>query len=84
MSDIVYISNRYILVNSQIVTSPYVVKAIGNKTYLQSALSLKNVGFIDEYTASNKTVRLETKNNIVISKYNANEKADKMVLKYIK
>lgn len=84
MSDIAYIGNRYILVNSQKITSPYIVKAIGNKTYLQSALSIKNIGFIDEYTAYNKTVKLETKNNITIPKYEANEKADKMVLKYIK
>ena len=84
MTDIVLISEKYILVNSQIVTAPYTVKAIGNKTYLQSALSLKNVGFIDEYTAYNKTVKLETKNNIQIKKYEANDKADKMILKYIK
>lgn len=84
MSDIALINDKYILVNSQIVTSPYIVKAIGNKTYLQSALSLKNVGYIDEYTADNKTVKLETKNSITILKYEANEKADKMILKYIK
>ena len=84
MTDIALISEKYILVNSQIITAPYTVKAIGNKTYLQSALSLKNVGFIDEYTAYNKTVKLEPKNNIEIKKYEANDKADKMILKYIK
>jgi uncharacterized protein YlxW (UPF0749 family) len=83
MTDIVEISDKYIRINSNIITAPYTVKAIGNKTYLQSALSLKNVGFIDEYTAYNKTVKLEAKNNIIIYKYEANEKADKMVLKYI-
>lgn len=83
MTDIVDISEKCIKINSQIVTSPYTVKAIGNKTYLQSALSLKNIGFIDEYTAYNKTVKLEAKNNITIPKYEANDKADKMVLKYI-
>lgn len=82
MSDIVNITEKIILVNSQNITSPYVVKAIGNKTYLQSALSLKNAGFIDEYTANNKTVKLEAKNNITILKYEANNKADKMILKY--
>lgn len=84
MSDIVNISEKIILVNSQNITSPYTVKAIGNKTYLQSALSLKNVGFIDEYKANGKTVKLETKNNINILKYEANNKADKMILKYAK
>ncbi len=84
MTDIVDISDRYILVNSQNITAPYVVKAIGNKTYLQSALSLKNIGFIDEYKAYNKTVKLDVRNNITINKYEANDKANKMVLRYIK
>lgn len=84
MTDIVLINDRHILVNSQNISSPYVVKAIGNKTYLQSALSLKNVGFIDEYKAYNKNVKLETKNNITINKYEANDKANKMILRYVK
>ncbi len=84
MTDIADITDKNIVINSQRITSPYTVKAIGNKTYLQSALSVKNVGFIDEYiNIYNKSIKLETKDNIKILKYEANERADKMVLKYI-
>ena len=84
MTDIADITEKNIVINSQRITSPYTVKAIGNKTYLQSALSVKNVGFIDEYiNIHNKSIKLETKDNIKILKYEANERADKMVLKYI-
>lgn len=78
MSDIVNISDRYILVNSQRVEAPYTVKAIGDKTYLQSALSIKN-GYIDQRTAKGKSVTVETKNSVKILKYNGN-----MTLKYMK
>lgn len=45
MSDIFLIgssSTPFIQVNSQRITSPYVIKAIGNKTYLESAVSVKS------------------------------------------
>ena len=84
MTDIADVTEKNIVINSQRITSPYTVKAIGNKTYLQSALSVKNVGFIDEYiNIYNKSITLEAKDNIKILKYEANERADKMVLKYI-
>ena len=52
------------VVNEERVVSPYVVKAIGNQTYLSSALSLKNSGFIDMYTSSGKTVKMTIEKNI--------------------
>ena len=45
-TDIVDISNKYILVNSNKISSPYIVTAIGDQAYLKSALSIKN-GYID-------------------------------------
>lgn len=70
MTDIVDINNSYILVNGQRVTSPYVVKAIGDVKYLESGLTQKDVGFIDTYSALGKTAKLEKQDNIVILKYN--------------
>lgn len=70
MSDIVDINNSYILVNGQRITSPYVVKAIGDAKYLESGLLQKDVGYIDTYTALGKTVKFEKQNNITILKYN--------------
>ena len=68
MTDIVEV-NDTILVNEERVVSPYVVKAIGNQTYLSSALSLKNSGFIDMYTSSGKTVKMSIEKNIKIPAY---------------
>lgn len=76
MSDIVDIyiedGSHFILVNKETekrVVSPYVIKAIGDQKYLESALTTKTVGFMDLY-AENAT--LEKQNNIRIPKYSGN------------
>ena len=61
-----------IIVGEQRVSSPYVVKAIGNQTYLSSTLSLKDSGYIDRYTASGMKIEIETGRNIEILKYSGN------------
>ena len=71
-SDIVDIGNTYIMINSKVVASPYIVKVIGNQTYLQSALTLKGSGFKEIYEKSGYDISLESKNNIEISKFNGN------------
>ena len=62
--------NGNILVNTERVATPYIVKAIGNQTYLSSALSLKNSGFIDTCTNEGKTVEMKQENNVKILAYN--------------
>lgn len=49
--------------------SPYVIKAIGDQKYLESALTTKTVGFMDVYS---EYATLERKNSIRIPKYTAN------------
>lgn len=75
MSDIVNIyineESQYIVVNKvlnkeKVILSPYVVKAIGDPKYLESALTVKKVGFMDQYS---KNATLERQNNIRIPKY---------------
>ena len=78
-TDIVLIGSSYIMVGGNRLSSPYVVKAIGNQAYLSSILSLKNSGFVDKYNNSGKTVKLEARKKIEILKYNGN-----MEIKYIK
>lgn len=68
MSDIADVSSRYIVVNSQKISSPYVVKAIGDKTYLKSALTIKN-GYYDFKEKNKYKIKIEEKNNIKINKY---------------
>lgn len=77
MTDIVDIGTKYILVNSNRVTSPYVVKVIGDKKYLQSALNIKN-GYVDVKTSEGKSVQVEEETNIRILKYSGD-----MDIKYI-
>ena len=71
MSDIVdiYISDgsQFIFVNKEErLVSPYVIKAIGDQKYLESALTTKTVGFIDQYS---ENATLEVQDNITIPKY---------------
>ena len=49
--------------------SPYVVKAIGDITYLESGLSQKQYGYIDKTINSGKSVTLEKSDNIYIEAY---------------
>lgn len=69
-----------ILINEDRVVSPYIVKAIGDETYLSSALSLKTSGFIDSYTKLGKTVQMTKEKNINILAYNS--KKSQMQFRY--
>ena len=72
MTDIADIDSYIIVKPSQRLVSPYIVKAIGNQTYLVSNLCLKNSGFVDKYNNSGKSVKLEKQKNIKIPKYSGN------------
>ncbi len=72
-SYIVNIGDKFIRMNGkQGLVSPYVVKAIGNPTYLESGLSKKNYGYIDVQKSEGKTVTLTREDNITIKKYEGN------------
>lgn len=68
-----------ILVNgkTQWISSPYVVKAIGNPKYLESALTTKQIGYVDQH--SEIKVDVIKQNNIKILKYE-----DKIEMNYSK
>lgn len=63
-------NNTFIQLNGVQLVSPYVVKAIGDPTYLESGLSKKQYGYIDSKRAEGISVKLERKDNITINKYN--------------
>lgn len=77
LTDIVDVGN-FILVKEQRLSSPFVIKAIGNQTYLFSNLSSKN-GYVETYINNGKSVKLEKQRNIQILKYNGDIK-----MKYMK
>ena len=79
MTDIADIDTYIIMKPSQRIFSPYIVKAIGNQTYLTSSLCQKNSVFVDKYNNSGKSVKLEKQRNIKIPKYSGN-----IEIKYMK
>ena len=69
-SYIIDLDSGFISINgSKREVSPYVVKAIGDITYLESGLSQKQYGFIDTKVNSGKNVTLEKSDNIYIEAY---------------
>lgn len=77
-SDIALINYRILMVNGRRISGPYVVKAIGDKKYLESAITIKG-GYLDELKASEKTVRYTVSDEIIINKYNGS-----MTIDYLK
>lgn len=77
MSDIVTINDTFIKVNGQRILAPYVIKAIGKQTYLESAL-LGNGGYVDELKKIGHDVSIEKINKVKITKYN-----DEIKIKYM-
>ena len=74
-TDVALVNNSIILVNSRRISGPYVVKAIGDKKYLESAITIKS-GFLDEMEANEKTCKYSVEDNIVINKFNGVIKLD--------
>lgn len=67
-SDIVQITSTIIKINSKNISSPFVIKAIGDKTYLKSALTIKN-GYYDVKIKNGYEIKIVEENNIKINKY---------------
>ena len=76
-SDIAQISATIIKVNSKNISSPYEIKAIGDETYLKSALTIKN-GYYDVKTKNGYEIKVIEEKNIKINKYSKS-----LNLKYI-
>lgn len=77
MSDIVDISSTFIKVNGQRILSPYVIKAIGDPSYLESGL-LGSGGEVDRMKKMGQDVTIEKPNKVKIPKYK-----DEIKTKYI-
>ena len=66
------ITVNFIKINGQRIVAPYIIKAIGNTTYLESAVSQKKYGYIDVKISEGKNVTLERQASITIPRYNKN------------
>lgn len=74
MTDIFDVEN-FVVIKGKRITSPYVIKAIGDVTYLQSALSIKK-GYLDEHKTNGYTINLKTEEKVTINKYDGDFKSD--------
>lgn len=70
MTDIVDIQSTFIKINGQRILAPYVIKVIGNKSYLESAL-VGMGGYADRLKNIGHTVTITQKDDIVVKKYNS-------------
>lgn len=68
-TEIVPVNETMIFINSKKISGPYVVRAIGNKKYLESALIIKG-GYIDERLANKQSVEYTINDNIIIPAFN--------------
>ena len=69
ISDIASINYGMLLVNGRRTSTPYIVKAIGDRKHLESAITIKG-GFLDEMRkVEEKTVNYSIEENLVITKY---------------
>lgn len=71
MSDIVFVSNSVIKVNQHRILAPYIIKAIGNQTYLEGAL-LGNGGYVDKLNKLGYDVTTLKDNKVIIEPYSGN------------
>lgn len=77
MSDIVTIRSNFIKVNGRRILAPYTIKAIGNQTYLESAL-LGNGSHVDELKKLGHDITINKINKLKILKYD-----DEIKIKYM-
>ena len=66
-TEIVNVDTRFIIVNGKRIVAPYEIKAIGDKKYLESAISIKG-GYVDEIKAKEITINYTIEDNVVIPK----------------
>ena len=67
-TEIANVGSQFILINGDRIPSPFVIKAIGDKKYLESAITIKG-GYLDEMKVNEKTVEYEVKDSIEIPAY---------------
>ena len=68
MSEIAKVKDKLININERKTTAPFTVKAIGDKKYFESALSIKG-GYIDLMVAEGIDVTYTVEDNVIVPAY---------------
>lgn len=69
MSDIVYVNSSIIFINQQRILAPYVIRAIGDSTKLESTL-LGNGGYVELLKSIGYDITIEKSQQVEIPRYN--------------
>ena len=69
-TEIATVGYQFILINGNRIPSPFIVKAIGNKKYLESAITIKG-GYVDEMKVNEKTINYTVEDEVEIPAYNS-------------
>lgn len=83
MTDLMDINKEYILVDSNCVSSPYVIKAIGNISKLRETMNLEN-STISKLRRNGKNIEEKYKTYLKIDEYTVSRGQNKLLQKYIK
>ena len=83
MTDLMDINKEYILVDSNCVSSPYVIKAIGNINKLRTTMNLEN-STISKLRRNGKNIEEKYKTYLKIDEYTVSRGQNKLLQKYIK
>ena len=67
-TEIATVGTQFIFINGNRIPAPFTVKAIGDKKYLESAITIKG-GYMDEMKLYEKTVEYEVKDIVDIPAY---------------
>ena len=83
MTDLMDINKEYILVDSNCIGSPYVIKAIGNINKLRNTMNLEN-STISKLRKNGKDIEEKYKAYLKIDEYTVSRGQNKLLQKYVK
>lgn len=82
MTDIMDISNTYVLVNSIPIKAPYIIDVIGNQEKIEEVLAYDN-SYINKIKGSGNHVDIIRVNHLTIEKYIQKKDQNKMLVDYL-
>lgn len=82
LTDIMDISNSYVLVNSIPISAPYIIDVIGNQKELEENLNYNN-SYLNKIKNKGNTVDIYEVNRLVIDKYEQKRDKNKMNFEYL-
>ena len=82
MTDIMDISNKFVLLNSIPINSPYVIDVIGNQNKIEEVLFFNN-SYITKIMNSGNNVDIYRKNYLKVEKYSQKRDSNKLLVNYL-